>query len=143
MSRSQTTGKTCNTDHDMSGNTRQTRYILTSQTSTQGAVFLVVASSSLSSSESFSSAHLIRCSMRRLNFFTAFGPPSTTTILTSLQRTAQPVGKTAVESNTKLAEQTSCSEGGLITLQRRGPREGRVASSFTVSYTFEILALPW
>ena len=67
---------------------------LTSQTSTQGAVFLLAASSSLSSSESFSSSHLIRCSISRLNFFTAFGPPSTTTIFTSLYRTAQPVNKT-------------------------------------------------
>ena len=68
------------------------RCTLTSHTSTQGAVFLFATSSAWSSSsESFSSSHLIRLNIRRLNFFTAFGPPSTMTILISLYRRAHPV----------------------------------------------------
>ena len=70
------------------------RCTLTSHTSTQGAVFLFATSSAWSSSsESFSSSHLIRLNIRRLNFFTAFGPPSTMTILISLYRRAHPVDR--------------------------------------------------
>ena len=92
---------------------------LTSHTSAQGVVFLLAASSSLSSSESFSSSHLIRCSISRLNFFTAFGPPSTTTIFTSLQRTAQPVNKTTIRLNSLLVKnKRSLQEGvGALIIQ--------------------------